>query len=307
MARVFRVERKETMVGGRGMMMHGRMTRRRLLGVASVGLACSAWLASRPETSAAAGLLAQIKARGYVTVATEADYEPYESVENGKIVGYDEDILHLIIRDWGVQLHQLDLPFQGILPGLLEGKYDFVCTALLINPERAARYAFTQPVAVAQVGVLKRKGDDRIKAAEDIAGLVVGAPIPPGGPTTALMHFNDQLKARGKGVKQIRYFQSSPDIIVALANRQIDAAVNIESTFVPAMRRRPGAFEIVGTFGPQMYVGWVTRPQDPDLRDFLNTEIRKQIASGQITALQKKWFGYTMSLPTSGYLPPGAK
>ena len=83
---------------------------------------------------------------GAVTVATEAAYYPFEFIENGKIVGYDEDVLHAIVEAWQVELEQLDLPFAGILPGLLQKKFDFVATALLINPDRAKRYAFTMPV-----------------------------------------------------------------------------------------------------------------------------------------------------------------
>src|SRR6185437_5443828 len=114
-------------------------------------------VATTTVTSAAFGdgLFEKIKKQGEVTVATEAAYYPFEFVENGKIVGYDEEILHMIVKDWGVKLKQLDLPFTGILPGLLEKKYDFVATALLINPERAVKYAFTMPVAASKVGIVK--------------------------------------------------------------------------------------------------------------------------------------------------------
>src|SRR6516164_9953002 len=113
--------------------------------VLSVGLVA-------PLGSAYAQLdLAQIKSRGKVVVATEAAYAPFEFLQDGKIVGYDEDVLHKIIEAWGVQLEQIDVPFAGILAGLLEKKYDFVCTGLLMNAERAAKYAFTLPVAVAPI------------------------------------------------------------------------------------------------------------------------------------------------------------
>jgi polar amino acid transport system substrate-binding protein len=72
------------------------------------------------------------------------------------------------------------------------------------------------------------------------------------------------------------------------------------------MKKYPDAFELVGTFGSPFWVGWVTRPEDLDLRDAINAQIRKLRDSGQLATWQKKWFGYTMEIPDSGYLPPGA-
>ena len=79
----------------------------------------------------------KIKRTGKVTVGTEAAFPPFEFVEDGKIVGYGKDILDYIIADMGVELNQLDLPWQGILPGVLAGKFDFVATSVSIRAERA--------------------------------------------------------------------------------------------------------------------------------------------------------------------------
>jgi polar amino acid transport system substrate-binding protein len=253
------------------------------------------------------GLWEEIRKRGKIVVATEAQYYPFEFLEAGKIVGYDKDILDLIIKSWGIQLEQLDLPFTGILPGLLQKKYDVVVTALLINPERASRYAFTMPVAEVKVGMLKRKGDAKVKSALDLSGLVVGTVPPTGGPAQIFAKYHEALKADGKGAADVKNFQSSPDIAVALANRQVDVMVDSMPPLLGAMRTSPAAFEVVGTFGDPFWVGWVTRPEDTDLRDAFNVEIRKLRDSGELKRLQQKWFGYTMETPTSGYLPPGAR
>ena len=91
--------------------------------------------------------LEKIKRTGKVTVGTEAAFPPFEFVENGKIVGYGKDILDYIIADLVVELVQLDLPWQGILPGVLAGKFDFVATTVSVRPKRAKTYAFTVPIA----------------------------------------------------------------------------------------------------------------------------------------------------------------
>jgi polar amino acid transport system substrate-binding protein len=254
-------------------------TGQKACGVAAVGLALAMLLTgSSVLAQGKPGLWDEIKKRGKVVVATEAQYYPFEFLDGGKIVGYHKDVLDRIIQAWGVQLEQLDLPFTGILPGLLQKKYDFVATALIINPERASRYAFTMPLAEVKVGVLRRKGDPKVKSVDNFAGLVVGTVPPTGGPA--------------------QFF---------LTNQQVDAMVDSVPPLLGAMRTSPNAFELVGTIGEPFWEGWVTRPEDTDLRDAINVEVRKLRDSGELKRLQQKWFGYTMDVPTSGYLPPGAK
>ena len=61
--------------------------------------------------------------RGRLVVGTEAAFEPFEYVENGAVVGYGRDVLEHVAAGLGVPLEQLNLPFQGLLPGLIARKY----------------------------------------------------------------------------------------------------------------------------------------------------------------------------------------
>jgi polar amino acid transport system substrate-binding protein len=276
----------------------------------SIGLAFCAALALMLGASnrvSAQNTLSEIKSRGKAIVATEAAYAPFEFLQDGKIVGYDEDVLNGVVKGWNVQLEQQDVPFAGILAGLLEKKYDFVATALLINPERAGKYAFTMPVAAAKIGIMRQKNGSKLKSIDDLTGLTIGSPVPPAGPTTAFQHYNDELKAKGKGAAKNVFFQSAPELYLALANGQIDGAADSILTLTEGMKKNPGAFEIAGTFGEPFFIGWVTRPEDTSLRDAINVEIKKMRDSGQLKQWQEKWFGVSMEIPDSGYLPAGAK
>jgi polar amino acid transport system substrate-binding protein len=153
---------------------------------------------------------------------------------------------------------------------------------------------------------MKRVGDPKVKSVDDLTGLVVASGQPPAGPTVIFMHYNDELKAKGKGAADQKMFSVTSDEILAMANGQVDAMVESTPVLLGAMKKYPGKFEIVGTFGPPFWVGWVTRPEDLDLRDAINVEIKKLRDSGELDKLQTKWFGYTMSIPDSGYLPEDA-
>ena len=260
-------------------------------------------LLATAQPSRAAGLFDEIKQKGVVSVATEAAYPPFEFVQDGKIVGYDEDLLHAIVAGWGVKLEQVDVPFSGILVGLDQKKYDFVCTGMIMNHDRVVKYAFTAPVAAAPVALLRRIGDTKVKSTADLTGLVVGSPVPPSGPAAVFDSYNGTLGA--KAAAKVMRFQSSPDSLLALANHQVDAIVDTTLVFDKYMSEHPGKFEVAGTIGTPFYYGWATRAGDLDLRQAINDQLAILRKDGTMAKLQKKWFGYVMDLPDKDYLPPG--
>ena len=85
-----------------------------------------------------------ITGSGKIVVATEAAFKPFEYVENGQIVGFGADLLKEVAGDMGVEVEQLDLPFQGILAGLAAGKYDLAATV-------TKESAFLSAVSVAEL------------------------------------------------------------------------------------------------------------------------------------------------------------
>jgi polar amino acid transport system substrate-binding protein len=252
------------------------------------------------------GTLADIKARGQLTVGTEAAYEPYEFVQNGAIVGYGHDILKYMANKLGVKLVQLNLPFQGLLPGLLSHKFDFVATSVGITDERAKRFAFTEPVGEVRSMFVVNARNTAIAKPEDALGKTVGTQM---GSLAqpALQEYDRQLKAKyGKGFAEIKLLQAYPDVSVALSNGTLDVGVVPSNVLSVQMRREPGAFKTIGELGERKLLAWVANPQDPEIRAFINKTLEEMRANGKMAELQKKWFGEPLNLPTSGYLPKNA-
>jgi polar amino acid transport system substrate-binding protein len=272
-----------------------------------LALAAAGWLLAAPP--ARADLLDEIKQRGEITIATEARLPPFEFVENGKIVGYDADLLAAVIQDLpGVKLNQLDLPWQGILPGVLAGKFDFVATTVGINAERAKRYAYTMPIADGVPYAVKRKGDTLAKV-EDLNGKVVATQLASSTEPVARA-LDAKLKAAGgMGFKELKLFTAFPESYVALANGEVDAVIQSLPSLAALVKEKSDVFELMAPTpmeGGFPYLAWVARPDDKDLRDAISAVIRKMRDDGRLAALQKKWFGFEMKIPDDSYLPPGA-
>ncbi|TPI13418.1 transporter substrate-binding domain-containing protein [Mesorhizobium sp. B4-1-3] len=255
--------------------------------------------------SHADGLVDQIKQRGTIVVGTEAAFEPFEFVRDGQIVGYNKDILDYVVAKLGVKLDQLNLPFQGLLPGLLAKKFDLMATSTGINAERAAKYAYTRPTGSFENVIVVRANEDRIKKPEDINGMVVATQLA-SSVQPVIEAYDKELKAKGGGIGEIKLFTSFPETHVALASGQVDAIVIASPSAAVLMKNVPDTYKIVGSIGEFQYLAWVVRPEDKDLRDLINASIGELKDSGKLKELQLKWFGFEMQTPDQGYLPPGA-
>lgn len=279
---------------------------RRQFGIVA-GQAALAGLLS-PSSAFAETTLEKIKRTGIVTVGTEAAFPPFEFVKDGKIVGYGADLLAEIAKELGVKVNQLDVPWQGILPGVLAGKFDFVATTVGINEERAKRYAYTMPIADGVPYAMMRKGD-RMKVIEDLNSKVVATQLASSTEPTARAMDAKLKAAGGPGFKELKLFTAFTESYVALASGQVDAVIQSLPSLAVLVKEKPDAFALLApvTAGsPYTHLAWVTRPSDKDLREFINGVIRKMRDDGRLGALQEKWFGFKMELPDSGYLPPGA-
>ncbi len=180
-------------------------------------------------------LLQRIKQKNEIVVATEARFAPFESVENGKIVGYGADLMHYVLdADLpGVKVRQLDLPFQGILPGLDTKKFDFVVTSVTVNKARFEQFAFTVPIAESTVALLKRADDANVKTLADLNGRVIGSQAG-SGQLAVLQALDAKLKAEGQpGLKRIKEYVGFDEAYADLANGRLDGVAQSLSNLGP--------------------------------------------------------------------------
>ena len=137
---------------------------------------------SSGDAAEPANRLEAIKARGYIEMATEPYFAPYEFIDSSKsgdeqYQGLDIELGKYIAEKLGVELRIVPLEFSAVLASITEGKYDFAASALAYSPGRAENmnmskgYRFSDEVA--SYGFLVREDMiDSIKTADDTADLV---------------------------------------------------------------------------------------------------------------------------------------
>ncbi|MDN2565766.1 transporter substrate-binding domain-containing protein [Aquibium sp. A9E412] len=270
-------------------------------------LAASLSLATASMASAT-DLLERIKEKGEIVIASEARYPPFEFVENGQVVGYGVDLFDEVMKALpGVKVTRLDLPFQGLLPGLQTKKFDAIITAVTVNKQRYEAYRLSLPIADASFSYVKRKGDTSLNSPDDLSGKIVGTQAG-SAQLKGTEAFSQQLEAKGlEPIADIQTYVDFNEAYADLAAGRTDAVVNSLPNLLYLQTQRGDVFETVKTtFGAPTYFSWAFRKDDDSkaLADFVDDQFRKLSDDGTMARLQEKWFGFTMELPTDALPVP---
>jgi polar amino acid transport system substrate-binding protein len=259
-------------------------------------------------TSVAFGAsLEEIKKRGYMVVATEDDYPPFESVVNGTPVGYDHALLAILRKQAGFEIRQEILPWQGILPGVASGKYDSAVTAAVITDERAKSLDFTIPIAESTMAYVKRTGDDRIKSIKDLSGMTLG--VQQGGASfQALPALEAELKKTGGRLGQVVQYGNFSEAYQDLVNKRLDAVINNIVSLSTLTAEKPQQFTLGQRVGDKSYAAWAVQKGNSSLLQFLNAFLAKEKLDGDFKRLQAEYLKITFDdLPNEPLLPGDRK
>ncbi len=94
---------------------------------------------------------------GKLIMATNAEFPPYESIEDGKIVGIDVDMMQAVCDVLGMELVIENMEFGSIIAAVDSGKADVGVAGLSVTPDREKNVSFTQGYAVSTQVIIVRK------------------------------------------------------------------------------------------------------------------------------------------------------
>ena len=94
---------------------------------------------------------------GKLVMATNAEFPPYESIVNGKIVGIDVDMMQAVCDVLGMELVIENMEFGSIIAAVDSGKADVGVAGLSVTPDREKNVSFTQGYAVSTQVIIVRK------------------------------------------------------------------------------------------------------------------------------------------------------
>jgi polar amino acid transport system substrate-binding protein len=102
----------------------------------------------------------------------DASYPPFEWIDSmGNPTGFDVALAEELGRHLGLEVQFVaNLPYDGLYDALAVGQVDAVISALVVNPDRTADFAYSTPYFDAGQVLVVREGESAISRMADLGG-----------------------------------------------------------------------------------------------------------------------------------------
>ena len=220
--------------------------------------------------------------RTVLRIGTDATYPPFETVntETGQPEGFDIDLMTAICRVNGWKPEFIVTPFDGIIPGLTNHKYDAVISAMTITAQRSAVVNFSHPYYAAGQTIAVPLFDSTIQGAADLRGKRV---------VVQLGTTGEMMAKRMEGLEVFSY-DNIGAAFIDMANGNLDAVLNDYPTTRRYIKVHNDA-KTVGDILSSEYYGIAVRPADTDLLKEINAALDSIENDGTYEGFHEKWFG----------------
>ncbi|MBZ9558468.1 MULTISPECIES: transporter substrate-binding domain-containing protein [unclassified Modicisalibacter] len=252
-------------------------------------------------TQAQADTLQTVLDRGELIVGTGSANPPWHFTDQGKTVGFDADIGHILAQGLFNDPDKVRFVNQSSdarIPNLLTNKVDISCQAMTVTAARAQQVAFTVPYYREGVGLLMLDGSDYADydALESAGGDI----------TVAVLQnvYAEQMVHQALPEAKVDQYESQNLIYQALNSHRADAVATDLSTLKWYMKNNPDRYIDSGySWNPQSYACAVS-PDDPRWLNFVDTTLREAmygVAFQDYADAFEQWFGERPPAPQTGF------
>lgn len=221
-----------------------------------------------------------LQSKKVLNVGTDATYEPFESVdESGNYVGFDMELIKLIADEMKMELKLQNIGWDGIIPGLLNGNYDCLISAMTITTERQKQISFSDPYFTIKQVMVVKEDNNAIKTPADLVGKTV---------TVQNGTTGDLYASEIKNVKMKR-FDVNPQAVQELLNNNADAAVMDDLVASKAISKTSGLkmVEIADIEKEEYGIG--IKKENTELLEKINKALETLKNNGKLAELTQKY------------------
>ena len=253
-----------------------------------------------------------------IRIGTEGAYPPWNNLNSaGELEGAEIDFGNEACKRMGVTCEWVTQDWDGIIPALLQGKYDIIIAGMSITEERKEKVNFTTGYMTdgARFAVLKNSGLANL----NIAGMAKVNLNNAGGKEQAAIgqliaamdgktvcvqsstiHQNF-LEKHMSGAVDVKLYQAVDDHNLDLAAGRCDAVLADVGSIIDFMES-DGGVDVAftgptfsgGVFGDG--VGGAVRKEDTEILEMWNGAIAEMSKDGTTAEITKEWFGRDISM-----------
>ena len=248
--------------------------------------AASSPAASSPAASAPAAEAGFTTAvEGSLTMATNAQFPPYEFYDGDKIVGIDAEIAGAIAEKLGLELIIEDMEFDSIIEAVKAGKADIGLAGMTVTPERQESVDFTTSYATG-VQVVIVTEDSAIASVDDLfaegASHVIGVQRNTTGDLYTTWDLEDA------GLATIDRYSKGSEAVQALKTGKVDCVV-IDNEPAKAFVAEVEGLKILDTeYVLEEYAGAMNK-DNAELFEAVNKALEELIADGTVQKIIDKY------------------
>jgi polar amino acid transport system substrate-binding protein len=215
-----------------------------------------------------------------IIVGTHAEYQPFDYLHNGKIVGFDIDIMKQIANGLNYKLKWKNMSFDGLIPALQMKKVDIIIAAMTPSAQRAKNVLFSQNYYISgSVVIIKKAEAEKIKNPANLEGTKIGV---------QLGTVQDELAGNIKDAKVVRY-NSPAFALMDLNAGKLQAIIVDKAIKGPFLKKNPDltSFQIKDKNSSGFAI--VVRKDEPKLLKKVNTQINQIIKTEKYKKLLNKY------------------
>lgn len=226
--------------------------------------------------------LQAIKDAGKMSVALSGAYPPFSFVdENNQVVGFDVDIGSELARRLGVTPEVITTAWDGIIAGLVAGRYDTIVGSMGITPERQQAVDFVGPYYRSGVAIFVAEGS-AFQTLADLDGKTVGANLGEVG----------EQWASARGEWTVHTYKALPDLLLELRSGRVDAIVTDDIPVLVAIKDNAEPVRQMDVPDlPKFDIGIALRKDSPELHAALQKALDDMMADGTYLKIAEKWIG----------------
>lgn len=227
-------------------------------------------------------------------IGTEGAYPPFNYIDaQGQVQGFEIDLAKAMCERMEAECQFVVQDWDGIIPGLLAGKYDAIIASLYITDERKEKIAFSDKYYKVPARFVVPKDSDIEITAEGLAGKVVG--------TQRATSFERFMHDQFPDI-ELRVYATMDEAYLDLASGRVDAVMGDVVALSEAFLDKPSGegFEFRGPsftdpewFGYGAGVG--VRKEDKALADAFSAAIAELKKDGTYKKIADKWFEFDIS------------
>lgn len=214
-----------------------------------------------------------------LTMATNAEFPPYEYKEGDKVVGIDAEVAQAIADKLGMKLEIVDTKFDAIIPGVQSGKYDMGMAGMTVTPEREQSVAFSDSYATGIQSIIVKQGSN-IKSVDDLSEKTkIGVQLGTTGDIYAKDDFGDEA---------VQEYDKGADAVQALLAGKIDCVI-IDNEPAKSFVAANEGLEILKTSYAEEDYAICFKKDNTELQTKVNDALKELIADGTLQKIVNKY------------------